>query len=123
MYKRQPPSRAIQEIDGLKEVTGVVTRARQETIIEKDGNTWWYPPSFSVLTTDDKKYCIATSFVPDITKFSFVRLIVDAEVRSGEKQSLRGVITEKLTIDDAMSAIHKEFGSLDEFFKNIDKKF
>jgi hypothetical protein len=114
-----------EQINGLKRVYGVVVRTTPEKIIKgkKTGNVWWYPKTFSVLTTDDKKYCIAPSFVDGITKFTFVEVIVDAEVEVNERRSLRGVITKKLPMDDAMDIIHDEFGSLDEFFRNINKKF
>jgi len=114
-----------EEIDNLKRVYGVVIRTTPERTVkgEETNNVWWYPKRFTVLTTDDKKYCIASSFVDGITKFAFVEVIVDTEIETNKRRSLRGVITKKLVMDDAMGVIHKEFGSIDEFFKNIDKKF
>lgn len=114
-----------EEIDNLKRVYGVVIRTTPECTVKgrETNNVWWYPERFTVLTTDDKKYCIAPSFVDGITKFTFVEVIVDAEVEINKRRSLRGVITKKLVMDDAMDVIRKEFGSLDEFFRNIDKKF
>jgi len=112
---------------GMQVIHGFVVRKNPEQITCRIGRTRSIlriiPESFSVLTTDDKKFCIATSFVNGITIRSFVELIVDTVIEKEGKTSLRGVITRKLGPVEGLSVIKDEFGSLDEFFKNINKKF
>jgi len=114
-------------VPGMRVIHGFVVRKKPEQITCRIGRTRptlrIIPESFSVLTTDDKRFCIATSFVSGITIRSFVEIIVDTDIEKEGKTSLRGVITRKLGPVEGLSVIKDEFGSLDEFFKNIDKKF
>ena len=112
----------VNEISSLPRCYGIIVRKAPERVfVDKRKNITRIPCRYSVLTTDDKKFCVATSFV-DCDIHDVVELSIDSEIEKEGKKSLRGVITRKMRFDDGLKKISENFVSLDEFFKNIEKK-
>ena len=112
----------VNKISSLPRCYGIIVRKVPERVfVDKRKNITRIPCRYSVLTTDDKKFCVATSFV-DCNIHDIVELLIDSEIEKEEKKSLRGVITRKIDFDDGLKKISDNFISLDEFFKNIEKK-
>jgi len=105
-------------VPGIQVIHGIVVRKKPEQIIsEANSVVRVLPEVFAVLTTAEKRICIATSLIDNITLGDFVELIVDAIEEDEDKTVLnlifKGVITRKLSLDEALSVIKKsEFASL-----------
>ena len=114
-------------VPGIQVIHGIIVRKEPERITSKANSVVRVLPEvFVALTTAEKRICIATSFVDNITPNDFVELIVDTIEERDDKTvlslSLRGVITRKLSLDEALSVIKKsEFGSLVRLSRALQK--